>query len=703
MLEAFFTPQSVAVIGAARKPGKLGYGVLSNILQYGYSGKVYPINPKAEEILGLKSYPSVLEVPDPVELAIIVIPNKFVPQVMEECGKKGVKGTIIISAGFREAGMEGIKLERQVLDIAKQYGIRIVGPNCLGIISTHTPLNASFAAGMPPKGGIAFMSQSGALCTAILDWALSEEIGFSQFVSLGNKADVDEVDLLQAWEKDENSRVIIVYMEGLKDGQKFMKVAREVTQHTPVVAVKSGNTAAGSRAVSSHTGTLAGSERAYEAAFQQTGVLRANSIEHLFDYSLAFAYQPPLKGRSIAIVTNAGGPGIMATDALERSGMKLATLQPETIETLRQGLPAAANVFNPIDVIGDALADRYAHALKAALADKNVDGVIVILTPQVYTQIEETAEVVGRLAAAQDKPVLGSFMGQQKVGPGIKILNRHSIPNYVFPERAVGAFEAMAEFWERGQRPAPQYEHFQVDQETVRQVFDRVRGEGRLALGDAESREIMEAYGLRIPRSILAKNADEAVAAAENIGYPVVMKIASPDILHKSDIGGVRLNIRDADQVRDFFDLLIYRAQRYMADARIWGVLIQEMAARGKEVIIGVNRDPQFGPLLMFGLGGIYVEVLQDVTFRIAPVSRQEATEMIDEIRSYHLLRGVRGEKPADLKAIIDTILRVSQLVTDFPEIVEMDINPLTVYDEGRGAVAVDMRFVLKEKESKQE
>ena len=422
----------------------------------------------------------------------------------------------------------------------------------------------------------------------------------------------------------------------------------------------------------------------------------------MFDYSLAFAYQPRLRGRNIAIVTNAGGPGIMATDALERSGLKLATLERETIKRLRQGLPAAANVYNPIDVIGDALADRYSLALKAVLEDKNVDGVIVILTPQVYTQIEETAEIVGRLAAAYDKPVLGCFMGEERVGPGIKILNQHKIPNYSFPERAVGALKAMSEFWDWRQRPAPQYAHFKVDKERVKQVFDRVRSEGRLTLGDAESREIMEAYGLRIPRSVLAKTADEAVSAAEAIGYPVVMKIASPDILHKSDIGGVRLNVRDAEQVRDLFDLLIYRAQRYMADARIWGVLVQEMVSRGKEVIIGVNRDPQFGPLLMFGLGGIYVEVLKDVTFRIAPVSRQEAAEMIDEIRSYHLLRGVRGEKPSDLKAIADAILRISQLVMDFPEIVEMDINPLMVHEAGKGAVAVDMRFVLKEKESEE-
>jgi acetyl coenzyme A synthetase (ADP forming)-like protein len=699
MLKDFFTPQSVAVIGAAREPGKLGYGVVSNILKYHYTGQVYPINPKAEQILGLPCYPSVLAVPGPVELAVIVVPNKLVPQVMEECGKKGVHAAIIISAGFREAGMDGIKLERQVLEIAAQYGVRIVGPNCLGIISTHTPLNASFAAGMPPQGGIAFMSQSGALCTAILDWALAKQIGFSYFVSLGNKADVNEVDLLQAWEDDKDSRVIIVYMEGLRDGRQFMEVARRVTRRTPVIAVKSGNTAAGSRAVSSHTGSLAGSERAYHAAFEQAGVLRADSIEQLFDYALAFAYQPPLKGRNVAIVTNAGGPGIMATDALESNGMKLATLQPETVELLRKGLPAAANVYNPVDVIGDALADRYEYALKAVLADKNVEGVLVILTPQVYTQIDETAEVIGRLAAGQDKPVLGCFMGEERVGPGIAILNKHRIPNYSFPERSVGALKAMADFWEQGQRPVPSYEEFSVDRNRVKRVFRRVRREGRLSLGDAEAREILEAYGLRIPRSVLAKTVDEAVQAANSIGYPVVMKVASPDILHKSDIGGVRLNVRDADQVRDLFDLLVFRAQRYMPEATIWGVLVQEMVARGKEVIIGVNRDPQFGPLLMFGLGGIYVEVLKDVTFRIAPVSRQEATEMMDEIRSYHLLQGVRGEKPSDLDAVVDAILRVSQLVTDFAEIVEMDINPLMVLEAGSGAIAVDSRFVLKEKE----
>ena len=700
MLEMFFTPVSVAVVGAGRKPGKLGHAVLSNMLQCGYGGKLYPVNPKADQILGLKCYPSVLEIPDEVELAIIIIPNRFVPQVMEQCGKKGVKGAIIITAGFREAGLDGIRLEHEVLDVAGRYGIRVVGPNCLGIISTYTPLNASFAAGMPSEGSIAFMSQSGALCTAILDWALAKGIGFSHFVSLGNKADVNEIDLLKAWATHEHSRVIIIYMEGIGDGPEFMRVARQVTRHKPVIAVKSGKTAAGSRAVSSHTGTLAGSERAYDAAFRQSGILRASSIEQLFDYSLAFAYQPHLKGRNIAIVTNAGGPGIMATDALESGGMKLARLQGETIELLREYLPPAANTNNPIDVIGDALVDRYEVALKAVLEDSNVDGAIVILTPQVYTQIEETAEAVGRLAGAYDKPVLGCFMGEAKVGAGIRVLNEHKIPNYSFPERAAIALQAMAEYWEQRQQPAPDYERFRVDQGRVRRIFDQARDDGRLTLGDAQARDIMKAYGLRIPQSVLAKTVEEAVDAADSIRYPVVLKISSPDILHKSDIGGVRMNVRDAGQVRDFFDLLMYRAQRYMPDAEIWGVLVQEMVSKGKEVIIGVNRDPQFGPLVMFGLGGIYVEVLKDVTFRVAPVSRQEATDMIGEILSYHLLQGVRGEEPSDLKAIVDSILRVSQLVVDFPEVMEMDINPLMVHEEGRGAVAVDMRFVLKERES---
>jgi len=695
MLEMFFNPRGVAVIGASRNEHKLGHGVLRNMIQYGYPGRIYPVNPKSEEILGLKCYPSVLEVPDPVDLAVVVVPNVLVRQIIEQCGQRGIKGAVIITAGFREAGHEGVRMEREVVETAKRYGIRLVGPNCLGIIDTVLPLNCSFAVGMPEKGRIAFMSQSGALCTAILDWALAEGIGFSRFVSLGNKADVDEVDLLEAWADDEHSKVIIGYVEGLRDGQRFMEVARRVTRHTPFIAVKSGRTTAGSRAVSSHTGSLAGSDAAYEAAFRQSGVLRVDSIQDLFDCSLAFAYQPVLKGNRIAVVTNAGGPGIMATDALERSGLRLAGFRRETIEYLEEHLPPAANIYNPVDVIGDARADRYAVALEAVLKDENVDGVIVILTPQVMTEITETAELTGRLASQYDKPVVGCFMGKQKVDAGIRVLAKHKIPNYPFPERAVGALHAMWAYREWLNRPPAEYETFDVDRAKVRDILERVREDGRLTVGESEARGIIEAYGIRIPRSKLARSPEEAVQFAEEIGYPLVMKIASPDILHKSDIGGIKLGISNAADVRDAFDLLIYRATRYMADAHIWGVQVQEMVQGGREVIIGMHRDPQFGPLLMFGLGGIYVEVLKDVTFRVAPVSRREAQEMIQEIRSYHLLQGVRGERASDQKAIVDVLLRVSQLVVDFPEIVEMDINPLLVCEVGRGAVAVDARLVL--------
>ncbi len=695
MLDMFFAPRAIAVVGAAREPGKLGYGVLSNLLQYGYKGQVYPINPKADEILGLKAYPTVLDVPGPIDLAVIVVPNKAVPDVMRQCGEKGVKGVVIITAGFKEAGLEGIKLERQVVAIAKEYGIRIVGPNCLGIIDTVQPMNVSFAAGQPPQGGIAFMSQSGALCTAILDWALANNIGFSYFVSLGNKADVDEVDLLEAWDGNPHARVMIAYVEGLRDGRRFMEVARRVTRRTPVIAVKSGNTEAGSRAVSSHTGSLAGSNRAYDAAFRQAGVLRAGSIQDLFDYAIAFAYQPLLRGNRIAVVTNAGGPAIMATDALESAGLKLAPLTKETIEALQGRLPPAANTYNPIDVLGDALADRYAFAIQKALEDPNVDGLLVILTPQVMTRIEETAREVGRLSRLYDKPVVGCFMGEEKVSAGIRILTEEGVPNYPFPERAAGAFKAMMDYRGWLDRPIPEVRQFTVNREAVQRTFTRVREEGRLTLGDAEARAVAEAYGLRVPKSRLAATAEEAVRYAEEIGYPVVMKIASPDILHKSDIGGIKVGVMGASDVRDAFDLLVYRATRYMPDAQIWGVQIQEMVTGAKETIIGMSRDPQFGPMIMFGLGGIYVEVLKDVTFRIAPVSEVEAREMINEIRSYHLLQGVRGERASDIDAIVDTIMRISQLVTDFPEIVELDVNPLLVREAGAGAVAVDMRLVL--------
>jgi acetyl coenzyme A synthetase (ADP forming)-like protein len=697
--EAFFEPKSVAVIGASTNPEKLGHAVLDNLVNGGYyedGRKVYPINPGAESILGLKAYPSVTDVEGSIDLGVIVIPYPYVPDALRTCGEKGIPAVIVISAGFREAGMEGLERERELIEIAREYGIRLIGPNCLGVIDTFTPMNASFSADMPPRGPMGFMSQSGALGTAILDWAQAGRLGLSKFVSLGNKADVDEIDLLRVWKDDETSRVLLCYIEGLSDGQEFIRVAREVTQQKPIVALKSGVTQAGSRAVSSHTGSLAGSEQAYRAAFQQSGVIRAQSLQDLFDYAIAFGYLPPLRGDRIAIVTNAGGPGILATDAIERSGLQLARFESGIIRALEEFLPDAASAANPVDVLGDARADRYRFALEKVVKDPNVDGVLVILTPQAMTEIVETAEVIAEIAGDVDVPMLACFMGEARVEAGTKVLDKHNVPNFSFPERAAMVFEGLCHFQANKEKPLPTYESFDVDKQTVARIIDDILAEGRVSIGDSEARSILTAYGLDIPASELAETADEAVEFAKEMGYPVVLKIASPDILHKTDVGGVKVGLENATDVRDAFDLITYRTQRYLPEARIWGCLVQKMVPEGLEVLIGMNRDPQFGPLVTFGLGGIYVETLKDVSFRVAPFSRAEAHEMITEIRASALLEGVRGESPVDRGALVDALLRIAQLVQDFPMIAELDINPFIVYEEGQGGIAIDMRLIIE-------
>lgn len=698
-LQQFFQPKSIAVIGASTNPTKLGYAVVKNLVECGYDqiGSIYPINPTATEILGCKAYPTVLDVPGSIDLAIIVIPYAMVPEALRSCGEKGIPAAVVISAGFREAGSEGLERELELIQIARQYNLRLIGPNCLGVIDTYTPLNASFAAGTPPSGPMAFMSQSGALGTAVLDIALAGRLGLSKFVSLGNKADVSEIDLLEAWVDDPNTRVIMIYSEGMPNGQQFIQTARQVTRKKPVVAIKSGVTQSGSRAVSSHTGSLAGSEQAYQAAFLQAGILRAQSMQSLFDMALALGYQPPLPGDRIAIVTNAGGPGILATDALERAGMSLARFDYETIHALEKSLPDAASAANPVDVLGDARADRYRFAMDQVAADTNVDGILVLLTPQAMTEIEATAQAVCDLSEKYDKPVLACFMGEARIQPGIDVLTRQGVPNYPFPERAAEAFRAMSEYRRIRNQALPEYISYDVDRSSVQRVIDQVRAEGRMSIGDFEARTVLQSYGLRIPQSEIADTPEKAIQIASRIGFPVVLKIASPDILHKTDVGGVKVGLRSASEVRDAFELMVYRAQRYVPEARIWGCLVQEMAPPGGlEVLVGMNRDPQFGPLVTFGLGGIYVETLKDVTFRVAPFSRQEAEEMLGEIRAHALLDGVRGQPPADKAAILDALLRINQLVQDFPEIAELDINPLMVYQEGQGAVAIDMRLILK-------
>lgn len=696
--QAFFHPRSVAIIGASSDPTKLSHAIVDNMTRYGFPGRVYPINPKGGLILGHQAYASIGEVPDSIDLAVIVIPAPLVAGAMEECGKKGVKGVIVITAGFKEVGGNGMKLERALVDIANKYAMAMIGPNCVGIIDTVIPLNTSFTSGMPKPGNIAFMTQSGALTQAVLDWAAGQGIGFSRFVSIGNKADCNENDFIEAWGDDEHSQVILAYLEDIRNGAEFMARARRVARdkHTPIIAIKAGTTDAGTRAISSHTGSLAGSERAYQAAFRQSGVVRATSIESLFDYSIAFAYQPLLKGRRIAVVTNAGGMGVMATDAVERAGLQMARLAPETINQLHERIPEIASALNPIDVRGDAFEDRYDSALRLALADPNVDGALAILIPQELTRVKKSAKVIVDIAhedAWKSKTIVACFMGEARSREGVKILIDGGVPNYTFPERGVDALRAMWQHRQWLDCPVQAPPHFEFDKAEIRAIIQSVRADHRTALVESEARAIAQAVGLPLPKTELARNVDEAIAISSRIGYPVVFKVASPDILHKSDIGGVKVGIAGDADARDAFDLVTYRAQRLMPDAEIWGVTVQQMVPPGKEVILGMSRDPQFGPLLAFGLGGIYVEVLKDITFRIAPISAGEADDMMDEIRGAPLLRGVRGEAPSDLGAVRDALLRISQLVCDFPEIVEMDINPLVVH--ANGAVAIDVRMVI--------
>jgi len=697
MLEHFFSPKTVAVVGASREEGKVGHDLFKNLVKHGFKGKIYPVNPHADNILGIKTYPVLKEIPGKIDLAVIVVPAPYVGKTVDECIEKGIDSIVVISAGFKESGIDGAARERELYQKINRHSIRMLGPNCLGLIDTQSALNASFAADMPAPGNIAFFSQSGALCTSILDWAVNECIGFSKFISMGNKTDINEVDLIKAIENDDQTKVVLVYLEGVKNGAEFIGTAKEMTKKKPMIVVKSGGTTAGAKAASSHTGTLAGSENAFDAAFKQSGILRAVTIEELFDYARIFSFQQLPKGPHIALITNAGGPGIIAADAVERSKLKMASFSKDTIDTLRSFLPAMANVYNPVDVLGDAKADRYKFVIEKVVQDPNVDAVLIILTPQAMTEIEKTAEVITEIANRTDKPIVTSFMGGKRIENSLKIMCQRKVPNYSFPERAVTAIEAMYKYTLWQKRPATKAKIFDVQKERVVSFFEKMKQAGRQHLNEEEARQVISAYGFRIPQSILAATEPSAVKAAEEIGYPVVIKISSPDILHKSDFGGVRIGIKNEREVRNCFCDITQKARRLMPDAEIKGVLVQQMITGGKEVILGMSRDPQFGPLLMFGLGGIYIEILKDVSFRIAPIGLNEAEEMIQEIRSFPLLKGARGERPVDTNTVVDDILRLSQMVTDFPEIIEMDINPLIVFPEGGGTMALDARITMSQ------
>lgn len=696
MLKFLLYPQSLAVIGASRTQGKVGYEILFNLLASKFQGPLIPINPTATEILGLKCYPNLSTYGQAVDLAVIAVANSHVKSAVEDCLKIGVKSICIITAGFKEVNSDGARLEQEIAQMCRKQGVPLVGPNCLGLLNTDNNMNASFAKRMPCKGNISVISQSGALCTAILDAAASRHLGLGKLVSMGNKADLTENDFLRYLSTDNETKVIVGYLESIVSGNAFIKVAEAAATCKPVVVFKAGVTQAGVKAASSHTGGLAGADMAYGAAFQRGGVIRAKTFEELFDYATAFAMQPLPKGNRVAIITNAGGPGIMAADAVEQSGLKVESPGSSLINSLKGKLPAAASLANPIDVLGDADPERYAMAVNAAQDDENIDAIIVILTPQAMTLPAETARAISACSKGE-KTILVSFMGGEDVMKGREELIAANLPDYPSPERAVAALKAMYDYFLWLKRPPRILTRFPVNRNRASRIITRQLKISQMQVGEASAKAILKAYGFNIPPGGSAGSVDEAVEIAIRVGLPVAMKISSQDIIHKSDLGGVKLNLASPEAVRDAFDLMMMRIKSRAPDARIDGVYVERMCQGGTEVILGMTRDPQFGPMLMFGLGGIFVEVMKDVTFHLAPITAQEAMQMLESTKSFSLLKGYRGQAGVDLYSIASSLQRISQLVTDFPQIVEMDINPFIVGQTAADSIAADARITLSE------
>ncbi|MFA5238613.1 MAG: acetate--CoA ligase family protein [Phycisphaerae bacterium] len=697
-LKKFFNPSSVAIVGASRTKGKVGYEILRSMLDGGYKGGIFPINPNTETIEGLKCYRDLESIGQAPDLVVIVVPAKAVPEVMQQCAKIGSKAVIIITAGFKEVGQEGRELENRVIQIAKQGHIRVIGPNCLGVIATSSSLNASFGGEMPAKGTIGYISQSGALMAAILDMANANRIGFSKLVSIGNKADINELDIIKAFAADNETKVIAGYLESIVDGNTFVNQAEQISLRKPILLMKAGVTSAGAKAASSHTGSLAGSEVAYECVFERAGIIRCNSIKQQFDYAQAFANQPLPSGSRVVLITNAGGAGIMAADSVEQHGLGFAKLSEETTAKLAAKLPASANIHNPVDILGDALADRYEFVLDTVLDDEGVDVVLVLLTPQAMTQPAATAEAMVKITSRKPtKTVLACFLGASKIAEAAKILKKGKIPIYDSTEMAVSTIKVMTEYLRWKTRPKRVVKLFAVNRRKVENIIERYLRRGSREIGESDSKEILEAYGFVTPKGSIATTAEQAANIAQQLGFPVVLKIWSPDILHKSDLGGVKLGLGNATAVMDAFDLMMHRIPKQAPDANILGVLVQEMCRGGKEVILGMHRDPHFGPLMMFGMGGIMVEVLKDVAFYLAPLTAEEAKQMLINTRTYKMLKGVRGEAGADIDAIAEGLQRLSQLVTEFPQIQEMDINPYVVGRAGTTAIAVDARISVEQ------
>jgi len=691
----FLSPKSIAVIGASDKQGSVGRAITSNIMN-GYKGIVYPISPTRETVFDQKAYKSVLDVPDSIDLAVVITKNTIVPVVLEECGKKKIKGAIVITAGFKEVDEEGKKLEQKLKDIATKYGVKVIGPNCLGVMNLEpqTMMNSTFLKITPKSGKIALVSQSGAICAALVEDASAQGIGFSAVVSMGNKADMTEIDILKMLADHEQTKVIVMYLEDMGDGQEFLKVCKQITKNNkkPILVLKSGRSPEGAKAAMSHTGALMGSDEIYDAVIKQSGAIRVDTMEELFDYATAFSKQPlPTEG-DLVIVSNAGGPAIISTDSCSKLGIKMAKIE-EIRPKIDAVIPPWGSSRNPVDIVGDADFNRFENVLNEVLAHKNVGSVISMCTPSATLDYDKLAEVIVKMSKKYKKTMLASLMGLDEGITNREILANGDVPYYTYAEGSIRALKAMLRFADWIKTPEGNIAKFDVDKAKASKVFDKVKEEGRTNLLEEEGLEILSAYGFPLPKSILAKTEDEAVEAANKIGYPTVMKIASPQIVHKSDAGGVKVNLSSDKEVRDAFKVIVDNAKKYDSKAEIKGVLIVEMVKGGKEMIIGSKLEPGFGPVVMLGMGGIYVEILKDVTFRLAPFTDQEANDMISSIKTKKLLEGVRGEKPSDVEKLSECIQRLSQLVTDFREIKELDMNPVLVMEEGEGCKILDVRI----------
>ena len=694
MYEGLFAPKGVVVVGASRDPVKLGYGVARNLVISGYPGAIHLVNPRGGMLFDRPLYPDLAHVPDPVDLAVIMIPAASVPQALEDCGQRGIQYAIVGAGGFRETGEDGARLEERCLEVARQHGIRVLGPNCIGYLDTHLPIDTSFLPLPGPiQGEIAFLSHSGAICEAVIDWARGQGFGLSRLVSLGNQMDLNEGDLLPASAADPNTHVVAMYLEGIGDGPSFIRSAREVTHAKPVVAIKVGRSAAGRAAVASHTGALAGEDQAFDAAFRKAGVIRARHSEEMFDWARALAWCPLPPGPRMAVLTNAGGPGAIAADALEENGLRLARLTEETVEQLGSFLPAAASLHNPIDMLAGAGPREYADALRLLLEDPGADGIIVILPPPPVTTAAEVAGAIIPVIRSANKPVVIALMGEGLIAHAAQLFRMARIPDYRFPERAASALRVLylrAQALERAIAPdAPVYE---VDHEgAVSTLGNAARGTDHF-LDAQDSLALIETYGLPVSHQVPVRDLDQALEQAEKLGYPVVLKINSPDVPHKSDLGGVALDLRSAADLQAAFVELSQRLGSALPTLRDSGFILQPQADPGRDVIVGFARDEQFGPLLMFGSGGVEVEALHDVAFALAPLTTEEAETMLDATMAGKRLRGLRGQEPADRGAVIEALCRLSQLAVDFPTLQEVEINPLRVFPAGQGALALDVR-----------